>query len=295
MKYLYFLVFLLFYVFGYSQSTKTIYLLDSISHEPVPFSNITIYEKETIKNGYYSDENGLAKITFDKNNSFKISCIGFETINIINFNDLKDTLYLKQNSIILNEVIVSNNIINKNLGFANLKKTSDISTFKGLEYALYIENESKENAKIRSVTLGVFKKSKNTAILKIKFYKKGIDNKPSDIINAQDIIYYLSEKVNGIIEIDISNKNVYLPENGVFVAVESLGFIDKNGSFIDDKDMWFGFRFFLIDNERNFTFIRNSLKTTNFHNDLKKMYGQSKMGLKFKNFPNVAIGIKVHE
>jgi hypothetical protein len=258
MKYLYFLIFSLFYSFSFGQSTKTIYLLDSIFHEPVPFSNITIYEKETIKNGFYSDKNGLAKITFDKNNSFKISCIGFETLNIMNFNDLKDTLFLKQNSIILNEIIVSNNIINKNLGFANLKNISDINTFKGLEYALFIENESKENMKIRIVTLGVLKKSKNTAILKIKFYKKGIDNKPSDIINEQDIIYYLSEKANGIIEIDISSKNVYLPENGVFVAVESLGFIDKKGSFIEDMDMWSDFRFFLIDNESNFTFIRNS-------------------------------------
>lgn len=292
MKNLYTLFFYLISIFSFSQISKNIYVFDSISKTPVSFTNVLIYEKEKITNGFYADENGFVKIICNENSSLKFSCIGYENKTFEKLFGLSDTIFLKQNSIILKEVIITNSNKYKNLGFINSKINSTINAFKGSEFAVFIENESNVKTKIKSVILNLTKKKDHTTILKIKFYKKGNDDNPTDILNNRDIIYYLKNKYNGELEIDIDDENIELPEEGVFVAVECLGFIDKKGNFIEDRDMWFDFRFFLIDDENNFTYIRNSLKTKKFHNNLKLRFEE--IGQKYKNHPNVSFGIKVY-
>lgn len=292
MKYFYTLFLIIISILSFSQVSKPIYIYDSISKAPIPFANVIIYEKENIINGFYADENGFVKIICNENSSLKFSCIGYENKTFEKLFGLSDTIFLMQNSIILKEVIITNSNKYKNLGFINSKKNSTINTFKGSEFAVFIENESNVKTKIKSVILNLTKKKDHTTILKIKFYKKGNNDTPTDILNNRDIIYYLKNKHNGELEIDIDDENIELPEEGVYLSVESLGFIDKKGSFINDQDMWHEFSFHLVDDIKNATFTKNNLKANTWYNNLKLRFEE--IGQKYKNHPNVSFGIKVY-
>lgn len=292
MKYFYNLLFVILPIFGFSQISKPIYIYDSISKASIPFTNVIIYENENITNGFYADETGFVKIICNENSILKFSCVGYENKTFEKLFELSDTIFLKQNSIILKEVIITNSNKYKNLGFINSKKNSTINTFKGSEFAVFIENETNVKTKIKSVILNLTKKKDHTIILKIKFYKKSSNNNPTDVINNRDIVYYLKNKHNGELEIDIDNENIELPEEGVFLSVESLGFIDKKGSFINDQDMWHEFSFHLVDDIKNATFTKNNLKANTWYNNLKLRFEE--IGQKYKNYPNVSFGIKVY-
>lgn len=292
MKHFYTLLFITLSVFSFSQISKSIYIYDSISKSPIPFANAIIHENKNITNGFYADENGFVKIICNENSTLKISCIGYENKIFEKLIELSDTIFLKQNSIILKEIIITNSNKYKNLGFKFSKKNSTINTYKGSEFAVFIENESNVKAKIKSVILNLTKKKDYTIILKIKFYKKGTNNTPTDILNNRDIVYYLKNKHNGELEIDIDDENIELPEEGVFLSVETLGFIDKKGSFINDQDMWHEFSFHLVDDKKNATFTKNNLRANTWYNNLKLRFEE--IGLKYKNYPNVSFGIKVY-
>lgn len=292
MKIFFTLFFYLISIFSFSQIIKNIYVFDSISKTPVSFTNVLIYEKEKITNGFYADENGLVKVMCNENSSLNFSCIGYENKAFEKLFELSDTIFLKQNSVILKEVIITNSNKYKKLGFNHSKKVSTINTNKGSEFAVFIENESNVKTKIKSVILNITKKKKYTIILKIKFYKKGTDDTPTVILNTRDIIYYLKNNHNGELEIDIDDENIELPEDGIFLSVESLGFVDENGSFINDKDMWHEFSFQLVDDVKNSTFTKNNLKASTWYNNLKIRFEE--IGQKYKNYPNAYFGIKVY-
>ena len=141
--------------------------------------------------------------------------------------------------------------------------------------------------------LGVEKKKDFTVALKIKFYNKNEYNYPADLLINSEIIYYIKERKKGNVEVDISDFNIDFPKEGAFVGVECLGFIDRKGNFIDDNDMWYDFRFLLVDTPENLTFIRNSLKTNTWYNNLKLRLDE--VGVKYNNYPNASFGIKVYE
>lgn len=286
------LLLLLIHLKCIGQTPNNIFVYDLFSKKPVSFATILFFDEQKKQNGMYADENGFAKIKILENTILEISCLGYETKKISNYNEIKDTIYLNPNSTILDEVIVTDKQSIKNLGFNKEKKNESINTFKGSEIVVYINNLEKIDTKIKSILLDVKKRKDFTVALKIKFYKKSDYNKPSELINSLDIIHYIKGKIKGTIEVDVSDFNIDFPKEGAFVGVECLGFMDKDGNFIDDLDKWKDFRFFLVDTQENLTFVRNSFKTNIWYNNLKPRLEE--IGIKYKNFPNASFGIKVY-
>jgi hypothetical protein len=274
------------------QTKKSIYIYEQDSKSPVQFATILFFESENKQNGVYSDENGLAQIKLGQNSFMEISCIGYENKRVLYNNELKDTIYLKPNVVVLNEVIVSNRKAVRYFGFENQKTSNSLNTFKGNEILVYIKNTYSTEAKIKSVLLHIEKRKDFKVALKIKFYKKNIDDKPADLLNTQEIIYYITKRKKGVLEIDINNFNIDFPKEGAFVGVECLGFVDKSGNFIYNNNLWNDFRFLLVDNEENLTFVRNNLKSNIWYNNLK--FRSEEVGERFENYPNVAFGINVY-
>ncbi|WP_445711190.1 hypothetical protein [Flavobacterium sp.] len=275
----------------FSQTNKSLFIFDKTSKEPVPYCTVLEFKNNELKNGNYSDEKGIVSINFNQNHNYEFACVGYELLRVSKI--LNDTIFLTQSTIILNEIIVTNSNKQKEIGLNNLKKHKSINSHKGGEFAVYIENENKKKVKIKSVLLDISKKKNFTTVLKIKFYRKNANNEPDILLNNKDIIYYLKEKCNGTIEINIDNENIELPEEGVFLGVECLGFIDRNGNFIDDREMWNSFRFLLVDSTKNSTFSKNNLHSNLWFNELKERFNE--IGIKYNNYPNIAFGLKIYE
>ncbi len=278
---------------SFGQNNKSVYIFDSISKKPVSFSTIHIYEDNNLKNGYYADENGLAFVNCNIKYEIIITHIGYENFEA-NCLNLQDTIFLNQKTIYIDEVIITNTKSNLiELGDYKLKKDRSLNAFKGFEITKYFKNESNDEKRIYSVILNLFKRNKKTVILKINLYSVNADNTPGNLINDEEIIYYLKNKVDGKVEINVNNKNIILPKNGVFLSVECLGFIDDNGKFIFDNEMWHDFRFFLTDSTENNNYSRNKLKTSKWYKDLLISLKQTDK-LNYKYYPSAAFGLKVY-
>lgn len=286
---------ILFTVFIYFNSlaqTKCLYVYDAISNEPIPFSTVLFFDKSEKQNGIYADENGLVCTDLIETTSIEISCIGYETHKIYNNSIFRDTIFLKPNATILDEVVLTKKQKVNKFGFNKEKKNKSINTFKGSEIAVFIENVDKIQADVKSVLLDVDKRKDFTVVLKINFYKRSIENKPSELLNYQDIIHYLTKKTKGTIEVEVEDFGIKFPKEGIFVAVECLGFIDEKGSFIKEDQMWKYFRFLLVDAPKNSTFVRNALKTSEWYNELKQRFEE--VGINYKFHPNASFGINVY-
>lgn len=55
---------------------------------------------------------------------------------------------------------------------------------------------------------------------------------PGDVIEASDIVVYIEAGQKGIVEIDLSQYNIAMPANGLFVSLEGDGYFDVDGNKI---------------------------------------------------------------
>ncbi|TRX21336.1 carboxypeptidase-like regulatory domain-containing protein [Flavobacterium franklandianum] len=229
MKYIY----ILFLAFFFNAQSQNILVLDSLNHKPIPFVNIILNNNN---NGTYTNESGYFEVNKKLKDTLFFSHISYNSIQV-KASEIKDTIILSPNAILLKEVKISNgkqqtkfiDFPKKNSSYGSWPVTSmsEIVT-------LIIPNLQNEDSKIKKLEfnfvkrkLDEFKSNLRTAF-RINIYssKKGeIDSKiySSDacIINA-----YNKEKI----EIDLGNENIELNKKGIFIGIEVIGDIDENGN-----------------------------------------------------------------
>ena len=95
---------LLIFVFAFSKTqSQNIIVVDSTNHQPIPFVNVYFSKN----NGTFTNENGVFNLNNRKQDTIKFSHISYNEYEIIASN-IRDTIILSPNSIILKEVLVSN-------------------------------------------------------------------------------------------------------------------------------------------------------------------------------------------
>ncbi|MFD1015690.1 carboxypeptidase-like regulatory domain-containing protein [Winogradskyella rapida] len=212
------------------------FVFDSTNQKKLPFVNISL---KNVNEGTYTDENGYYKLDL-KNikiiDTLIISFIGFEK-KAINLNKYKDERVYNLNIALspkkeeLNEVIISSKEIEYELFSNNVgtnRKGSFISSVPfGYEVCLFINNDKNKKAKLNELKLNL-KKREYTNIdifetyYRISFYKKNpVNNYPGDLISYENIIIKPENK-NGKIEVNLSNKNIFLPRDGIFIGIETI-------------------------------------------------------------------------
>lgn len=102
------ILFFFFFCVSINSQSKRIKIIDSLSLESIPFASVYFSNN----NGLISDKDGYFELIteqFDKGDTLFISSMGFKTKKLP-LNILTDSIIsLKQESIILNNVIVTNN------------------------------------------------------------------------------------------------------------------------------------------------------------------------------------------
>ncbi|MBP6755508.1 MAG: hypothetical protein KA210_05110 [Bacteroidia bacterium] len=287
------IVIFLFFNISLSFSQK-IQVFGDNDKKPISYVTVVFTNQDKIVGGDYCDENGFMKIddkmVFDK---FELSCIGYESKAIEKGALKNDTIFLKNKVINLDEVVISkNNLATSLLGYTDLKKYQYAGIGKGLETVVFIENNAKKPLYISSFLFKVQKVKKKTAI-RIHFYKKQLDKfEPGKEILTEDIVEYLDENTQGLVEINIAKYGLELPIEGSFVGIEALGVFDNiTKTYVDTRILEENLGLeYNTKIDKSITFLRNRFKS--------KFWGDRNEAIRraipnFKKFLNLSFGVKV--
>lgn len=201
-----------------------LYLLDSITMQPIPYANIVCLDS---LNGSYTNSEGV--FTKPKYGVASISCVGYYTKKIT-FNGDNDTVLLAPKIYSLKEIVVVSSNNEKEIieGYANKKSDFSLSYSSGREVAVLIDNKKNQESLIKKVFLKIdvrriVRKTTNinyTSVFKINIYSV------KDKINIGECIASIilkSDRLTSKNFFDISDLNLSFPKDGLFVGIEWVG------------------------------------------------------------------------
>lgn len=265
-------------------------VLDSISGEPIPYVSIWV-ENENF--GTTSEENGEFSIHItSKSSRLLFNVLGYEkkTLPLSESKIVK----LKPTSIELNEVIISKKLETKKL---EIGKTSNaiFEAFPNgpkfdLKFFPYLPSYKKTRY-IKYVTLQTDSKIDN-AILKLHFYTINSEGLPGEDLLVKDFIVTLRKGVFKH-QIDISNLNLTMPKNGLFVGFEKLmieqnrteqNYFDKNSNTYQTQKLYFPFILYgYVESNFKYTFTNGKWEKEALYNSEKNKIYQPAINLILTN------------
>ncbi len=77
-------------------------------------------------------------------------------------------------------------------------------------------------------------KGKFATLFRLQFYENE-NGEPGSAIGYENVVFSISEKEDNVFELDVLSKGIYIPENGIFVAVQVLGYADQKGKLVQTK------------------------------------------------------------
>ncbi|WP_378174325.1 hypothetical protein [Aquimarina sp. SS2-1] len=226
----------------YGQSYK---ILDSLEKFPISYATISFGNG----NGLFADGDGVfqfSKKRYSDIDSIYISALGYKNKGLSTLN-LPKTITLTQDIAELQEVVVKA----ENLGkYKTKKKNSKIHddyfrcwlpTVES-EIAVFFPKDPLKSTKIASVYLPIMmessgstgKKQSFSTLFKMQFYQND-DGFPGKRLPGDDIIFRITNKDKTNFELDISEYKIFIPKNGVFVSIQVLGYMDKEGKLQHTK------------------------------------------------------------
>lgn len=227
-------------------------IIDQENGEPISYATVSFGNG----NGIFADNEG--KFVFTKKlyadiDSIYVSALGFEKLPIATEN-LPEEIALKPFQDNLDEVFIRPKPKGKSK-LETLKPTVHEDYYKcwlptiESEIAVYFENENpKKEKKINTVLLPIkveakdwSKRKKKTSnklpfstLFRLQFYEME-NGLPSDVLIYDEIVFRVTEASERIFELDVSNYDVFLPKNGLFVSLQVLGYTDKVGKLLPNK------------------------------------------------------------
>ena len=218
-------IYILFFLITSSISAQIIGIVkDSVTGIPISYVNIWV-ENENI--GTSSEENGVFSIaTNDKNKNLVFSALGFEK-KIIKASKSAE-VNLNPIAYQIDEVVISKWIGTKELEIGEAK--SEI--YKAFDNGLKIDAKFfpyypsyKKTKFIKKVTIFTDSNIEN-ATIKIHFYTVDSSGFPGEEMLEKDFIVSVKKGVKRHL-FDVSDFNLKIPQNGMFVGFEKL-LIEKN-------------------------------------------------------------------
>jgi hypothetical protein len=223
-----------------------ILVLDEETKDPIPFATI-IYKD---KLGTFTNDKGtfLLDHSFDK---LVIKSIGYKELNL-DVKEIKDTLWMSPAPINLEPIVVTQFPKKISYSKVNMKSNNDFPK----SYLSIVGNEistliiGNENAKKSYLTY--IKIPTNSSILKVRtkdntkakevdepfcsvfqiqFYENE-NGKPGQLLDYEPTIIKITQKDDKYFQIDLSEKKIFIPKDGVFFGLLAIGRADENGNLL---------------------------------------------------------------
>lgn len=224
---------------------QTITISDATNLEPIPYATISFGNGL----GNFADEDG--KFSFSKEkysdvDTLFISAMGYAEKMVLTAS-LAEQILLQPEVSQLNEVVVS---APKNGKFKVRKRKPDSHTdlfaswlpTAESEVAVLFKRYEGKPTQIATVLLPINAESKYKSkgkgkfatIFRVNFYEnyKGL---PGDPAGYENIVFAINEKEDKVFELDVSSRSIYIPENGIFISIQVLGYANSKGKLAQTK------------------------------------------------------------
>jgi hypothetical protein len=225
MKFIFQFLFLTATIFLQAQTNKIIgKVVDEKTSEPIPYATLEYYEGQK---GLVCDERGffvLDTTKFNKQGKFIVNALGFEKKNVPISNLLvpyQPVIKLTPKSFELNtaEVVADKKMNVLKMGNYFKRTASSFVADPGFQVAVKIV--PKQEMFLLNVNYYISKRNNSRTPFRIRIYEVGDDGLPGEDLLKENLIVSF-EKKKGWFKIDLMDKNILIPENGIFVAMEWL-------------------------------------------------------------------------
>ena len=167
--------------------------------------------------------------------------------------DLPKTIFLETHTDELDEVIVHVKVDRK-FNEETLKPYLDDDYYKcwlptiESEIAVFFPNTDDKLKKIANVHFPITLESKDwdkrnkknadkkafSTLFKVKFYKNE-NGFPGKVLTYDNIVFRATEKMGDVFDLDVSDYDLFIPNNGFFVSLQVLGYTDAKGKLLPNK------------------------------------------------------------
>jgi hypothetical protein len=254
------LILLLLLLYNNVYTQKKIFVIDSITKKILPFAELQIGN-----NIIYTNEKGFFIFNNKSKKNGIIHYLGYES-RLVDFTKM-DTVLLKPKQYELDKIVLSSKKreLKINILHINKKYFGSFPLTKGTEILTLITPKSNELVgKINKVSFKFDKISYNkklyaettNAFIRVNIYAN--DSSLTKIFSSEP--YRIKKNKKDLVSIDLSEKNIKMPKKGLLFGLEYIGHTDKNGNFINNKNLIV--RTSLTDQESNIynqtTFLRSA-------------------------------------
>jgi len=224
---------------------------DSITKYPVSYATISFGDG----NGIFADDEGqfyFTKKIYPDVDSLFISALGYKDRNLSTEN-LPKTLLLEPQASALDEVVLSYKSDRK-FKEEVLKPYLDDDYFNcwlptiNSEIAVYFSKTSSQDQEISEVIFPIALESQDwekrkrrnsekkpfSTLFKVKFYRaeKG---RPGKVLTNETIVFRATEKDGDSFVLDVDDYAIFIPNDGIFISLQVMGYTDKNGKLLPNK------------------------------------------------------------
>jgi hypothetical protein len=238
---------LCFVASGFAQ-TK---IISSETKYPVSYATISFGDGQ----GIFADDEGLFYFTeklYPDVDSLYISALGFKD-KIVATDHLSKSIFLDTETNTLDEVVIQTTV-NRKFKTETLKPYVDDDYYKcwlptiESEIAVYFPNDDERLKKITSILFPITLESKDwkkrkrsnadkrpfSTLFKVKFYNNN-NGIPGESLTYSNIVFRVTEKNGDEFELDVSEYDLIIPDDGFFVSLQVLGYTDDQGKLLPNK------------------------------------------------------------
>lgn len=236
------------FIFGFCAFpilAQDLQIVDNTDNSPIPFATISFGDGL----GTFADEDGhfsFSKKKYADIDSLFISSMGFAD-KAIKIDSTLSIISLTPTASQLSEIIVSAAKEGK-FKFKKQKAETHTDIFAcwlptvESEVAVLFERYEGRVTQLSKLLLPVnaesqYKskgKGKFATIFRIQYYENQ-GGAPGPSIPYENIVFSIDEKQDKIFELDVLSKSLFIPENGIFISLQVLGYADNNGKLVDSK------------------------------------------------------------
>ena len=293
-----FLILLFYFLMSLKCMTQNLLVINSNTKQTISFVNFSLYDNNQFLYGGYSSEQGQIQFKSDVLfNKIKLSCIGYENLEVFKNQISNDTLLLTPTVYPLNEVVIKTNKKEDfiSLGYAKSKRKVEYTTIKGMKICTFIHNPLNEKKQIRSFLFKIHNYNNTKLGFKLHLFEKDtISNLPGKELLEQDIIVILEGKSRKLIEHDVNVYNIEFPAEGAFVGIEWFGVLNEENNTFRGVDTQNGYIEINDTSEKFDTFKQDVFSFYPWKNmeNFKKL---SEEYTNFKNCPTASFGLKIYK
>ena len=233
------------YFISHNICAQDIQIVDSLEHSPIPFATISFGNGL----GTFADDDGrfsYSKKRYADVDSLFVSAIGYAEKGI-KMDSTVQEVALRPEVSQLSEVVVS---APKEGKFKFKKRRAQthndifacwLPTVES-EVAVLFERYEDRPTQISKLYIPINAESqyeskgkgKFATIFRIQYYENQ-GGSPGEPIHYEEVIFPIDEKADKTFELDVLSKSIFIPQNGIFISLQVLGYANTDGKLVDSK------------------------------------------------------------